>query len=551
MLKHLTIENYALIEKLDISFSDGLSIITGETGAGKSIILGALSLILGQRADTTVLFDKNKKCVVEGNFNIKDYELQDFFADNELDYEDNALIRREINPQGKSRTFINDTPVNLNQLKELTEKLVDIHSQHKTFELNSNDFQLMIVDNFAEHSDKIKDYRKHYGEYQHILKKLEELSEKERSAKADYDYFQFLFDELDKALLVEGEQADAENELKTLNNAENIKSGLARAIFALSGSDSNLISGLSEVAAILNQLSKYSNDIEDLSKRIAAAGIELKDIAFETENLAEKIVYDPQRIEELEQRLDMIYRLQQKHRVSTVEELILIKEELSGKIGNITSIDTQINALKKEADDAYLKLLEKAGKISAKRSSVKEQIEKRITGLLKQLGMPDSVFVIEQEKNEVPGINGIDKVKFLFTANKGSEPAEISRIASGGELSRLMLSIKSVISQRRLLPTIVFDEIDTGVSGEVAVKVGNILQQMAANMQVITITHLPQIAGKAGAHYFVYKKIKENTTKTYIRQLSEDERITEIANMLSGNKESEAALSTARELLGK
>jgi DNA repair protein RecN (Recombination protein N) len=551
MLKHLTIENYALIEKLEISFTEGLSIITGETGAGKSIILGALSLILGQRADTNVLFDKNRKCMVEGTFSIKEYELQDFFADNELDYEDTALIRREINQQGKSRAFINDTPVNLNQLKELTEKLVDIHSQHKTFELNSNEFQLMIVDNFADNSDKIKDYKKHFTEYHEMLNKLAGLTEKERSAKADYDYFQFQFDELDKAALVAGEQVETENELKTLNNAENIKSGLARAIFALSGSDSNLISGISEITGILNQLSKYSNDIEELSKRILAAGIEFKDIASEAENLAEKIVYDPQRIEELEQRLDMIYRLQQKHRVSTVEELIAIKEDISEKIGSINSIDAQINALKKEAEDAYSKLLDKALKISAKRSSVKEQIEKRITGLLKQLGMPDSVFVIEQERLEVPGLNGTDKIKFLFTANKGSEPAEISRIASGGELSRLMLSIKSVISQRRLLPTIVFDEIDTGVSGDIAVKVGNILQQMAATMQVITITHLPQIAGKAGAHYFVYKKIKENITKTYIRQLSENERITEIANMLSGNKESEAALSTARELLGK
>lgn len=551
MLKHLTIENYALIEKLDIGFTDGLSIITGETGAGKSIILGALSLILGQRADTTVLFDKNKKCMVEGVFAIKDYELQDFFAVNELDYDDTAIIRREINQQGKSRAFINDTPVNLNQLKELTERLVDIHSQHKTFELNSNEFQLMIIDNFAKTAESLKDYSGQFREFHEILLKLKELTEKERSAKADYDYFQFLFDELDKAALNANEQEEAENELKTLNNAENIKSNLARAIFALSGSDANLISGISEVTGILNQLSKYNNDIEELCKRMTATGIELKDIVAETEDLAEKIVYDPQRIEELDQRLDMIYHLQQKHRVSTIQELIDIKDNLSEKLENITSIDVQIEALKKESDEAYAKLLDKAEKISEKRSSVKEQIEKRITGLLKQLGMPDSVFVIEQERLEVPTARGVDKIRFLFNANKGSEPAEISRIASGGELSRLMLSIKSVISQRRLLPTIVFDEIDTGVSGDIAVKVGNILQQMAETMQVITITHLPQIAGKAGAHYFVYKKIKDNTTKTYIRQLSEDERITEIANMLSGNKESEAALSTARELLGK
>jgi DNA repair protein RecN (Recombination protein N) len=507
--------------------------------------------MLGQRADTSVLFDKNKKCLVEGTFNIKDYELQDFFENNELDYDDTAIIRREINQQGKSRAFINDTPVNLNQLKELTEKLVDIHSQHKTFELNNNEFQLMIVDNFANTSQNLKEYKIQHTDYHDILKGLSELSEKERSAKADFDYYRFLFDELDSAALISGEQEEAENELKTLNNAENIKSNLAKAIFALSGADTNLTGGITEVGTILNQLAKFNTDIEDLAKRLVATSIELKDIAAEAENLSEKIVYDPQRIEEIEQRLDLIYRLQQKHRVSTLDELVSIKNELENKINSINSIEDQINVLKKEAEESFSLLLDKANKISATRLSVKDQIEKRITGILRQLGMPDSIFVIEHEKTEIPSANGIDKIKFLFSANKGSLPAEISKIASGGELSRLMLSIKSVISQRRLLPTIVFDEIDTGVSGEVAVKVGNILQQMGEKMQVITITHLPQIAGKAGSHYFVYKKVKDNITKTYIRQLDDDERITEIANMLSGNKESEAALSTARELLGK
>jgi DNA repair protein RecN (Recombination protein N) len=445
MLKHLTIENYALIEKLDISFTDGLSIITGETGAGKSIILGALSLILGQRADTNVLFDKHKKCLVEGTFNVKDYELQNFFENNELDYDDTAIIRREINQQGKSRAFINDTPVNLNQLKELTEKLVDIHSQHKTFELNNNEFQLMIVDNFAETSQSLKEYKIQHAEYHDILKRLTELSEKERSAKADFDYYRFLFDELDNATLISGEQEESENELKTLNNAENIKSNLAKAIFALSGADTNLTGGITEVGTILNQLSKFNTDIEDLAKRLVTTSIELKDIAAEAENLSEKIVYNPQRIEEIEQRLDLIYRLQQKHRVSSLEELISIKQELEDKINSITSIDDQITVLKKEAEESFSFLLDKANKISAKRLSFKDQIEKRITGILKQLGMPDSIFVIEHEKTEIPSANGIDKIKFLFSANKGSIPAEISKIASGGELSRLMLSIKSVI----------------------------------------------------------------------------------------------------------
>lgn len=549
MLNHISIQNYALIDKLEVDFSKGLTIITGETGAGKSILLGALGLIAGNRADTQALQDKTKKCIVEASFNIKDYSLKDFFWANELDYELVTNIRREITPEGKSRAFINDTPVTLTQLKGLAERLVDIHSQHQTLSINGSEFQLSVVDAYANHADILSEYATKYKEFKTFEKALNELINKEAQAKKDLDYFQFQFNELEEANLKAGEQPIMEQELETLNNAEDIKMNLSKAAAGLNGGEQNLISSLNEIKSILNGIAKFKPEINELSTRLTSTYIELKDISNELESIEQDIVYDPKRIELLNTQLDAIYRLQQKHQVKTVEELITIKDELSGKLLDFSSLETEIEKTKKALELAQKTLTTLAKKIAGNRKKEIPKIEKEIAALLSSLSMPNAQLKVEHTETEILGPHGTDKVNFLFSANKGSDFKELNKVASGGELSRLMLSIKSLIAQLTALPTIVFDEIDTGVSGDVADKVGSIMNGMGKAMQVITITHLPQIASKGQAHLFVYKEDKNNKTYSNIKKLSADERVQEIAKMLSTGTPTAAAISNAKELL--
>ncbi|MES2139530.1 MAG: DNA repair protein RecN [Bacteroidota bacterium] len=549
MLKHLSIQNYALIDKLEVDFSDGLTIITGETGAGKSILLGALGLIAGSRADTQSLQDKTKKCIVEASFNIKEYALKDFFWANELDYEVTTNIRREITPEGKSRAFINDTPVTLTQLKGLAERLIDIHSQHQTLTLNGSEFQLSVVDAYANHADSLAEYSISFKQFKALEKALNELLTKESQAKKDLDYFQFQFNELEEAGLKPDEQAGIEQELEGLNNAEDIKSNLSKAATGLNGGEQNLLASLNEIKSLIASQAKFKPEINELSTRLNSSYIELKDISNELESLEQDIVYDPKRIDKLTIQLDAIYRLQQKHQVKSVEELITIKEDLSNKLLEFNSLETEIEKTKKKLTSVQRALTALAKKIAANRKKEIPKIEKEIASLLSALSMPNAQLKVEHMETEILTVNGTDKVNFLFSANKGSDFKELNKVASGGELSRLMLSIKSLIAQLTALPTIIFDEIDTGVSGDVADKVGSIMNLMAKAMQVITITHLPQIASKGESHLFVYKEDKNDKTYSNIKKLSVNERVQEIAKMLSTGTPTAAAISNAKELL--
>ncbi|MCD4747514.1 MAG: DNA repair protein RecN [Bacteroidales bacterium] len=549
MLVHLLIQNYALIRKLEIDFSNGFSVITGETGAGKSIIIGALSLILGKRADTQVLLEKNKKCIVEGTFNIKNYDLKFFFTQNQLDFDKFTTLRREINQYGKSRAFINDTPVNLNLFKELGDKLVDIHSQHKITTLNDSNFQLAVIDNYAQISNIIGKYKLEYDKFLKLQNLFINLNEREKKSKTDHDYYLFLYNELKEANLKDEEQQEIEIELEILNNSEEIKTNLYKSYLSLSDSENNVLGRIAEINSLMEQLSKYHPDIKEINNRLTGNYIELKDIVSEIERIEHQITYDPQKIEELNNRLDLIYNLQQKHRVSTIEELINIKNNLSAKLNDISSLEENIKKLKSDISIQLKVISEIAADISKKRKQAIPKIEKDLINILYQLGIPDAQIKIEQNLLKNFTKDGKDKVIFMFNANRGLEMKEISKIASGGELSRLMLSIKSLISQRNLLPTIIFDEIDMGVSGDIADKVGNILLKMGRAMQVVAITHLPQIAGKGDTHYLVFKENKDDLIKSDIKKLDSKERINEIAKMLSGEEISISSRETARELL--
>ncbi|TND07963.1 MAG: DNA repair protein RecN (Recombination protein N) [Bacteroidetes bacterium] len=550
MLRHLTISNYALIDELSIDFPEGLTIITGETGAGKSILLGALGLLLGQRADTQTLQDKSKKCVVEASFQVKGYKLKSFFQANELDYDDTTTIRREINPEGKSRAFVNDTPVNLAVLKELGLRLVDVHSQHETLTLNDSAFQLDVVDAFAGNAALLAEYKTHFSEYKKGQAELADLVARETQAKKDLDYFQFQFTELESAQLQTGEQANMESELETLENAETIKGGLSKSAFALDGGEQSLLISLGEIKANLAQLARFNPLIAQVSERVNSSLIELKDILRELEGLESAIVHDPARIELLQEKLDTIYRLQQKHGVKTIEELIAIRESLSEKIYAIGSLEEQIAKTQKALAAAEKQVLDTGAKLRKKRSDAAPKIEKAIRDLLAQLGMPKAELKAELTAVDQPRETGLDKVTFLFSANAGSTAKPLDKVASGGELSRLMLSLKALITKLTALPTIIFDEIDTGISGDIAAKAGTIMEQMAGNMQVVVITHLPQVASKGNSHLFVYKQEEGKRTVTRIKALDKEERVKEIAKMLSAGKPGDAAMENAKELLG-
>lgn len=549
MLQHLSIRNYALIDSLEIDISDGLTIITGETGAGKSILLGALSLLIGNRADTSTLRDKTKKCIVEAQFALDKYKLLPFFEKHELDYNKLSTIRREINPAGISRAFINDTPVNLAQLKEIGLALIDIHSQHQSISLNDSAFQISLIDVFAQHKNKLVAYHADYSAFKKQLQQLNLIEVQEAQSKKDLDYFQFQFTELEALNLKKDELLALEQEAETLNHAENIKKALNSSAFYLNQGDSNTLSSLIEIKNLLSGIAKYNSAVAELAQRVTSSYIELKDVLSEIENLEQDIVFNPNRLEEIETRLNLIYRLQQKHRVKTVEELLQIQDELGAKILSISTLDEQIIRAKAELVKMEKQLQSKSDELSNRRKASSAQMEKQIRSLLADLGMPNANLNIQiTEATDFTAL-GKDKVQFLFSANKGSEIKELSKVASGGELSRLLLSLKSLLAQSSALPTIIFDEIDTGVSGEVANKVGTILEKMASEMQVISITHLPQIASKGKEHLYVYKDEQKEKTVTHIKKLNKEERIQEIAQMLSSKSPSSAAISNAKELL--
>ncbi|MFN2396189.1 MAG: DNA repair protein RecN [Bacteroidales bacterium] len=549
MLKSLLIENYALIEKLDISFDDGLTIITGETGAGKSILLGALALILGQRADTKVLYNPQKKCIIEGTFSIDQLNLEELFRENELDYESPAIFRREINPQGKSRAFINDTPVTLNIMKDIAERLIDIHSQHQNLLVGRSAFRYSIIDAFA--GLQLTGFKNEFQKLTQIRKELEQLRESEKQTRSELDYLKFQYDELYKAQLNTEEFSEIESELEILDHASEIKQNLEKADFLLQTGPENILSFLSEVTGIFRALEKYSSRYADLHQRLISSEIEIKDISHETAAVKEDVSIDPGRAGELQRRYDLLQKLLHKHAAADMDELITIREDFMKKIDGFESLEQDIEQLEKEYRNLEEKLIAEARNVSKIRKKAVTGLQEQISSILRELGMPKGRFIISQTQSPQLHSNGIDDFTFLFSANPGSEPRELTRIASGGELSRLMLAMKSVVSLKNLLPTIIFDEIDTGVSGEIGFKMGDILGRIARNMQVISITHLPQVAAKGNRHFIVYKETEEDATKTHIKKVEEKHRVIEIAKMLGGENPSETVLQTAEELIQK
>ncbi len=549
MLIKLSVRNYALIKELDLELETGLTIITGETGAGKSILLGALSLILGARADSAVLLDKSEKCIVEGTFRIEEYELEEFFSSNDLDYEPVATMRREINPAGKSRAFINDTPVTVNVLKELGDKLIDIHSQHQTLMLSENSFQLTLIDSVSGISRLKNEYRETYLRYRKLKKEFVLMKDQADRNRADLEYYQFQYNQLDEAKLIEGEQDELEAEQELLGHTEEIKLALSTSSNLFFAEGMSILSMLRDVKGNFARIKTFLPESESLLSRVDSTLIELDDLAAEIEKLSVSIEADPQRLALVSNRLDNIYSLIQKHKVNNLSGLLAKKNEIKDLISSIVSGDERLNELEKQLNNDITLLTDFATRISEKRKSILPDIETRITGLLKQLGMPNAKFKIAMSKVEEFTPTGIDHADFLFSANKQIEPENLAKIASGGELSRVMLSLKSLLTKNNNLPTIIFDEIDSGVSGEVADKVGQILSAMGKYMQVINITHLPQVASRGTRHYHVYKDDTDNSTFTRVKLLSPEERILEVARLLSGSEVTETAMKNARELL--
>ncbi|MGM0496754.1 MAG: DNA repair protein RecN [Bacteroidota bacterium] len=549
MIQSLKIKNYALIDEINIEFYPGFITITGETGAGKSILIGALSLILGNRADTSVLKDESQKCIVEASFDISKYNLQHIFEANDLDFEAETIIRREISSKGKSRAFINDTPVNIKVLKELGASLVDIHSQHHNLILKDNHFQLDILDAYAAHEDLVGDYKTHFQEYRKLKRQYENLKADAEKNKSDMDYYQFQYDQLEKLNLKEGEQEELEKELETLNHTEEIKYNLSNAYHLLSNEENSILVQLREAADSVKKIVEFFPKAKDVGERMESSYIELQDLSNEVGVMNENMEHDPERAEFIRQRLDDLYSLEHKHNVSSDKELIGIKEEFAQKLEEINSYDFKLEEIEKSLNQKKSSLKERADKISENRNQSIPSIEKHITQMLKELGIPNAVFSIEHNKLDEFTEYGQDEVRFLFSANKNIPAEEISRVASGGELSRLMLSLKSLLVETKALPTIIFDEIDSGTSGDIADKMGAIMQKMAVNTQVVNITHLPQIASKGNYHFLVYKEDDHEHTYTDIKQLTKEERVQEIAKMLSGEQLTETALQNAREFL--
>ena len=549
MLASISIKNYALINELHIDFSSGLSIITGETGAGKSILLGALGLVLGNRADSSTLKNTTRKCVVEAVLSVEKYNLQDFFETEDIDYEINTIIRREILPSGKSRAFVNDTPVTLSVLTALRSKLIDIHSQHQTLQVSDQQFQFQLLDVFANNESKLASYQRGLTQYTSEKKKLEVILQAQREANLQYDYNAHLYNELLEANLVEDEQEALEEKLEKINNVEEIKQNLSEALQLTTDDTIGIQNLLYSLENKLTKIAPYSKEYQELSERISSVKIELDDIVSELESANEQVDFNPLEATQLNDRLQLIYNLQKKHYVNSISALLLILEELSTKVSTVENAEQRLLDQETIVTEITNKLDTIALKISEARKRIIPTVSKQLEAILDNLGMSHARFQIQNNITEQYYKNGKDVLSFLFSANKGGQFGELKKVASGGELSRIMLAIKKVMSENSQLPTIIFDEIDSGVSGEISNKMAHIMSQMSQQMQVITITHLPQIAAKGNHHYKVYKEALNNTTTTSLKQLSEDERIVEIAEMLSGKNISDSALTHARELL--
>ncbi len=549
MLRKLHIQNYAIIDEIEIDFSANLNAITGETGAGKSILMGALSLILGERADTAALQNREKKCVVEGFFKVDTKKaVERFLNENELDREEELVIRREISASGKSRGFINDTPATLQQLKELASLLVDLHQQFDTLELGDSDFQRQVLDGLAGNGDLLVSFQANYRQWQRLKNELDSLKSQKENFQKELDYHQYIFNELDQLNLTENELENLETELKMLTNSEGIKTALSKVYFELKESEQPVVQQLKLLSNQLQSFSDYHVELPELVKRLQSAQIELQDIADEVDSLNDQVNFDQERIDQVNERLSAGYKMLKKHGVQTTNDLIAIRDELSKKLEAVLNIDDNIIAKEQEVKALLQKAEEVANTISKRRKDQIAALEKKVNSLLPQVGMPNARLKGQVQATAL-NLYGNDEIEFLFDANKSNRFEPIRKVASGGELSRLMLCIKSLVAQSVDLPTMIFDEIDTGISGEAAKQVGFIMKDLSANRQLITITHQPQIAGKADAHFFVFKQIKDDSIKTNIRLLSKDERITAIAQMLSGEKPTAAALENAREMV--
>lgn len=549
MLHQIHIQNYALIDELTVDFTDGFSTLTGETGAGKSILLGALMLALGNRADTAAIGNAGQKCVVEATFNVKPYHLEKIFDELDLDYQDETIVRRELLTNGKSRAFVNDTPVNLNALKDLGRHLIDIHSQHENLELNNNQFQLRVVDAAAQNADIQKQYSVAYAEYKRLQAELAELKENARQMSADYDYNQFQYNQLAEAKLDGVNQEEMENEFQTLSNIVYIQQNLSAALYVLQDGEQNVLSGLAQVRQAVQQTQRYFQKSEEYLQRLEPVIIEMKDFAQELESDLQRLENQPERLEELRAKLDLLYSLMQKHQAKSIDELIAIRNDLEQKLTKSGDYETLIEQTEKQLSQATTQLTDLAAKLSDSRRKVADSLCKQICSHLTGLGMPNAQLQICLTNTDTFTPNGRDSVNFLFTANRNHELQNISKIASGGEISRLMLSIKAILSKSVALPTVIFDEIDTGVSGDIAHKMGELMSLMAKQMQVITITHLPQIAAKGAVQYRVSKNDEGGTTHTIVDKLSDAERVDEIARMLSGKNITAEARENAKSLL--
>lgn len=551
MLRSLYIQNYALIEKLDIDFEPGFSVITGETGAGKSIILGAIGLLLGQRADVKSIRTGATKCVIEAHFDVSRYNnLRPFFADNGLDYDDECILRRELYASGKSRAFINDSPAQLTQMKELGEQLIDVHSQHQNLLINTEGFQLNVLDLLAHDDATLAAYQSVYKQWKQAQGDLDKLVEKIARDKADEDYIRFQWQQLDEARLTPGEQEELEQETELLSHAEDIKAGLYQASQRFNDDENGLLSGLKECCNTMQNLQNVYPPVEEWANRLESSYIELKDIADEIADNEERVEFNPARLAEANERLNLIYTLQQKHRVDTVDELIALRDEYATRLAAISSSDEELETLRQRCEELQEQVRRQASCLTQARQAAAQEVERQMASRLIPLGMPNVRFTVDMGERKEPGPHGSDTVSFLFSANKNGTMQNISSVASGGEIARVMLSVKAMIAGAVKLPTIVFDEIDTGVSGEIASRMADIMQEMAENeRQVISITHLPQIASRGRTHYKVYKQDNETETNSHIRRLTDEERVEEIAHMLSGATLTEAALNNARTLL--
>lgn len=548
MLYRLVIQNYAIIDSLEVDFSRNLNVITGETGAGKSILLGALSLILGERADPAVLFDKNRKCVIEGMFKVKPPQVQAFFETHELDMDDSLIIRREISSAGKSRAFVNDTPVNLSQLNELSSLLVDLHQQFDTLELEKSGFQREVIDALAGHQEQLQAYARQYGQYARAQKELKDLQQQRDNANKESDYNKFLLEELLEVNLQENEIETLEAEQQVLSHAEEIKGTLSRVYFQLKEDETPVLQQLRQLQSQLQSLAAFHKDVPALAERLQSAYVELQDVAAEVERLNDHVQFDGEKMEQLNERLAAAYRLLKKHGAQNTAELLQIRDKLQQTLDSVLNLDDRILALEKQSADILVALEKAAAALSARRKAQTAPFEEKVNALLAQVGMPNARIRVDIQECPLH-VFGKDSIEFLFDANKSNNFGPIRKVASGGELSRLMLCIKSLVARSVALPTLIFDEIDTGISGEAAKQVGIIMKELARGHQVICITHQPQLAGKADAHYFVYKHMENDKVRTHVRLLTQDERITAIAKMLGGEKPTAAALENAREMV--